>query len=314
LTVWAVGDTPTLLKSTSHPTPFLGFLGTDDTLVSYSDSPSSPTVKRDSETLWTLNNSSYRFLSTNPNGAVAALSGGDPRWPVLILERDGDSMRQTHTVKTGCEDHLVRLNQTGDQLAIFRDYVERFTLAGEPLPALERGRIVQFNDIAWLPPFGSMIGLVTMHGLRFSKGSEEHLVLWDAASGKQQHSVQNPTRMNFLAVMPDGRQFAEVGTDAMVRLRDADTLAVVHEFRAHDGPITTLACHPTRRILATGSQDLCVRLWNADTGQLLEELRGPIQPPTQLIFSPSGRQIACSVANDVCRLWEPKALNPPEAN
>ncbi|MDZ4405320.1 hypothetical protein [Prosthecobacter sp.] len=309
LKVWDVRDTPTLLKYPSHPTPFLGFLGTDDTLVSYANPQSAPIVNRGTKTLWTLKNSGYRFLSTSPSGAVAAIHTGDSRQPVLILEREGDSVRQTRAITTQCQDHLVRLNPTGNELAIFRDKVERFTLAGEPLPALEQGRIVQFNDIAWLPATGRMIGLVTMHGLRFSKDSEEHIVLWDAASGKQQRSIPHPTRMNFLAVMPDGRQFAEAGADAMVRLRDADTLAVVHEFRAHDGPITALACHPTRRILATGSQDLCVRLWDADNGQLLEELRGPIQPPTQLIFSPSGRQLACSVANDECRLWKPTTLN-----
>ena len=267
-----------------------------------------PSIKRGTQTLWTNRNSEYRFLNVSQNDTVAAIGSGAARWPVLIFERDGEGVGNPHEIVTTLNDYQVRLSPTGDEVALFRDQVERYTRGGEPLPALEKGRIAQFNDIAWRPDAGRVLGLVSMNGPRFSKTSEEHLVLWDAGSGKIIRSVANPTLMNFMAVTPDGRHVAEAGADAMVRLRDAETLDVVREFRAHDSRITALACHPTQRFLATGSLDLTVRLWNLDTGELLEELRGPIQPPTKLIFSPGGGLLACAAANDESRLWQPTSL------
>ena len=102
---------------------------------------------------------------------------------------------------------------------------------------------------------------------------------------------------------------AGYGADRKVRIRDAATLAVQQEFRAHDGPITALAWHPTKPILATTSTDLSIRLWNLETGRRLEELRGPLGTPHALSFSPSGQRLGCSAGDGITRIWEPKSLN-----
>jgi len=116
-----------------------------------------------------------------------------------------------------------------------------------------------------------------------------------------------------IAVAPDGQHFAEAGVDMMVRIRDAATIAVQQEFRAHNGTITALAWHPTKSILATASADLSIRLWNLDTGRRLEELRGPTAAPHTLVFSPSGRRLGCSARDGITRIWEPKSLDAQPA-
>ncbi|MEQ1750599.1 MAG: WD40 repeat domain-containing serine/threonine-protein kinase [Prosthecobacter sp.] len=309
LRVWDVLDTPSLMKCPPHPSPFVGFLGSDDVIAAYPNPLQLSTVKRGSETLWSDNKYGYHRLSANRSGTILALTPNLSGSHIPILERDGDQVRQTHTLNTRLVDFRIALNPAGTEIALFRDQLERLTLAGDPLAPLDYNKGTQFNDIAWLPDAGRMLGLVTLNGSRLTKTAEEHISLWDATSGKMLRHVRHPTLMNFLAVTPDGHDFAEAGFDTMVRLRDAETLAVTREFRAHDSQITAMACHPTRRILATGSFDLTVRLWDLDTGELLEELRGPITPPSQLIFSPSGKLLACAVPNGESRIWAPKSLN-----
>jgi WD40 repeat protein len=110
--------------------------------------------------------------------------------------------------------------------------------------------------------------------------------------------------MNRLAVEPGGTRFAEVGEDKMVRIRDVNTLEVIKEFRAHDGPIQAVAWRPGTHTIATGSTDRSVRLWNADTGQFVEELYIGLREITALYFSPSGKRLACSIPGEKTLIWE----------
>ena len=117
-------------------------------------------------------------------------------------------------------------------------------------------------------------------------------------------AVTNHSAMDVLAVAPDGGRFAEAGGDKMVRIRDAATLRVAQEFRAHNERISAIAWHPTRPILATASEDLSVKLWEVESGKQLRELRGPTIPPVRLDFSPSGKRLICATINDAVRVWE----------
>ena len=93
----------------------------------------------------------------------------------------------------------------------------------------------------------------------------------------------------------------------MVRIRDAKSLEVIQEFRAHNESITSIAWHPSRPILATTSEDLSIRLWDLETGKRMDELYGPVETPIRLNFSPSGTRLASS-GGDNTRIWEPESL------
>ena len=93
-------------------------------------------------------------------------------------------------------------------------------------------------------------------------------------------------------------------SDKRIRIHDAKTLAVLHEFGAHDAAITALAYHPTQPVLATGSADLTIRLWNLDNDSLIEELRPGPQEPQSLNFSPTGKRLASIAARGALRVWE----------
>ena len=126
-------------------------------------------------------------------------------------------------------------------------------------------------------------------------------------------SVIHSSAMDAIAVAPDGLRFAEAGTDKRVRIRDAKSLAVLREFRAHDGPITALAWHPKMPILATGSADLNIRLWNVDTGERIRNIRGPLAAPHTLVFAPGGQRLGCASLDAVTRIWDLPSLREETA-
>ncbi|MBK8035810.1 MAG: protein kinase [Verrucomicrobiaceae bacterium] len=315
--VWDTLPTPPVHAYPPTAGPGIGFIGSDDALFTNAIQGKGACVQllspQGPRLLWTNQHNNHNHLSVSRDGMTAAVSCAAPRWPVLILQRRGDEMLQTSAVKTQQPSYRIRLSPMGDELAIFGGKLERFTITGSALPALQHDKLAQSHDLAWLPKAGRMIGLVTVNAARLSTRAQEHICLWDTASGKLIQEVRHATPMDFIAVTPDERRFAEAGTDKMVRLRDANTLAVVREFRAHNGPLTAMTCHPLHPILATASTDLTVRLWNLETGALLEELRGPITPPTQLMFSPSGHRLACAARDDESRIWAPKTLQTKEA-
>ncbi len=246
--------------------------------------------------------------SVSADGRFAVVS--DSPASILLLRRDGEQISPVSSIPSARMGRFLRLSPTGDRVVagsggsldlLATDTGEKVC---EPEPACR-----DLHDLAWL---GSdrLVGLGTVNGLRLERATEERVLLWDSATGKILKTAANRTAMDVLAVAPDGSRFAEAGLDKRVRVRDGKTLAVQRDFRAHDGPITAMAWHPTRPILATASStDLNIRLWDLETRDLVEELRGPTKPPRQLAFSPSGRLLGCASDDEALRLWEVPLLS-----
>ena len=222
---------------------------------------------------------------------------------MMVLRNPGPTPTVVRSGKLRIRSDSISLSPNGDRAVAIDAHggyrLEFFnTDTGDEPVTLERAESKRYGGAGWLDGGKRIVGLTTVIAERGNPGSEERIVAWDAATGKIVKSVPHRTALDVLAVAPDGKRFAEAGVDKMVRIRDAATLAVLREFRAHDGPITAIAWHPSKPILATGSTDLTVRLWNVETGRTLEELRGPTSPPTNLTFSPSGQRLACQADRD----------------
>lgn len=213
--------------------------------------------------------------------------------PVTIFRKDADGFTLLHTVRTKGSLARLRVSPDGTRLitAAPGALVEIFdTATGQRVCECD-GKVVK--DAQALDWIGS--DRIVAIGTRNSRGSasaEEHVFVWDAATGKVLGDVRNSAVADVLAVAPDGRTFAEAGENKRVRIRDAETLEVLREFRAHDGAITALAYHPTQPVLATGSTDLTVRLWSLEDLRLIEEARPSTTDPTKLSFSPRGTRLA----------------------
>jgi WD40 repeat protein len=294
----------------------VAFWGADDLLLAaiggttglYKLQPGSPVG------LWTAPQKGQRRPSVSADGGVVAISApGNTDLPYVILRKTGTNVEQIASFKPVGGAGLIRLSPSGERLfAIqpFRHAVDLYdTATGTQPVTLEWKDMATCNDADWVDGGRGIVGLVTMNSVRGNRGSEEWLVRWDAATGKVVQRVMNPTPMDVLAVTSDGKRLAEGGTDRRIRIRDAGTLLVEKEFRAHDGPITALAWHPSKAVLASSSSDLSVRLWDVEAGRRLEELRGPLAFLNSLAFSPSGRRLACTGNDSITRVWEPHSLN-----
>jgi len=316
---WSLTGTPERWTMTGGSYTWVAFWGSDDLILA----PAAPGVSGlrklqggSPTTLWKPASGIYRYSAVSADGRFAAMANVNTAPPILLLRNPGPAVEQVATFQPRQTVDFMRLSPTGDRLVVIesgRRERELFdTATGQQPVALERKEVKRFWDLGWLDG-QRLLGLVTAKADRGEPGSEEWIVVWDATTGKILQTVTNRTALGVLALAPDGRRFAEAGADRKVRIRDAATLAVQQEFRAHDGPITALAWHPTKPILATTSADLAIRVWNLDTGRRLEELRGPLAVPNSLVFSPSGQRLACAAADGVTRIWEPQSLNDKPA-
>ena len=314
--VWSVAGTPArwLLPKSGRVTS-IAFWGGEEKV--FAPLPSLEVALQRLETnalsmLWKPKEGGFHLLNVSADGRTAAVGAAGSPSSVAWMRNPGATTEVVRSVVlTNAPDYL-RLSPTGDRLAVVglqQGAVEVIDLGtGVQRVALERAGIVKFNDLGWVGGGRQLVALVTMNAERGAPGSEERIVLWEVETGRILRTAMQRTAMEVLGVAPNGGRFAEAGADKIVRIRDAETLVVQREFRAHDGPITAVVWHPSKPVIATASADLSVRIWDVEGGRQLEELRGPLGPPAQVVFSPSGRRIACTTARDVGRIWEPESL------
>jgi serine/threonine protein kinase/WD40 repeat protein len=252
--------------------------------------------------------------SVSADGRFAAVSIGSKEDVRYLVLRKAGSLVEDVAVVNGLKGGLRQwLGPTGDRLLILGTIdgriarVDADASSGDQPVELERTGKQRLRDVRWINE-QRVVGLVTANGRRGHDSSEECVRLWNADTGKLLHTTTNSTAMDVLAIAPTGSRFAEAGVDKRVRIRDSETLNVLQDFRAHDGPITALAWHPTKPILATASTDRSIRLWDLETGRRLEEIRDPLAALQVLAFSPSGRRLAGGETGRRNHIWEPKSL------
>jgi serine/threonine protein kinase len=264
--------------------------------------------------LWTpAEKKDWSSVKVSADGRFAVVGESPDKNTACLLRLNGRKVEMVRTFQVAPFLGPMALSPTGDRVWTWNCVLDSAT-GSRLLPLDRRSDKQEMHEglARWLNAT-QVVEAVTAKNGRGLRGTEEQLILWDAATGRQLKTVVNRNPVLALAVAFDGCLIAEAGADKMVRLRDPATLEVQEEFRAHDGPITAIAFHPHRPILATASDDLTVRLWNLDTGRLLEELRGLIAPPWDLSFSPSGRRLACLSSDQTTWIWEIEASEPSTA-
>jgi len=235
---------------------------------------------------------------------TVAFASGSPS-SLFVLRKAGADLTVAYHIPTPSTASRLRLTPDGGRLASVDNYNSILTfdtITGQPLSTCDPAEVANIRDLGWLDR-DRLVG-IGIKGSRGKSGTEERVVLWDANSGRVLRTARHATAMDRLAIAPGGRYFAEGGEDKRVRFRDASTLEVTREFRAHDGPITALAFHPTKPILATASEDLSVRLWNLDDLSLLEELHRSDVASEALNFSPSGDRLASTDSAGQVSIWD----------
>jgi WD40 repeat protein len=156
-------------------------------------------------------------------------------------------------------------------------------------------------------------GAAVLTALNF-RGATTHseLTLWDAATGKERWTKDNPGESTeHLAFSPTGEFIARAGMSG-IQLWDAATGTILTRFdKTDDVDATCLLFSPDGRTLAAGARskkkpraDETVRMWEIASAKLRGEWVGQRGAVAALAFSRDGRTLASSARDTTIVLWD----------
>ena len=154
------------------------------------------------------------------------------------------------------------------------------------------------GGVLWASPDGSLIA--------YQSGGKVYI--FDTKSGTSRASpttimsTANPEEP--MCFSPDGRCVAVCKSSGEVALLDANSLAIVSTFKAHDNLVRAMAFSPDSRLLATASQDIRITDVTTHPPSLVCTPSGHIGMVQVLRFSPDGSILASCGFDRTLRLWE----------
>lgn len=103
---------------------------------------------------------------------------------------------------------------------------------------------------------------------------------------------------------PDGSTVAERGRygDAVVKLYDAKSNALVRRLEGRPGIIYAIAYSPDGNTIVSGSGDRTIKFWDAHSGRLLKTLSGHTLNITSVAFSRDGTRLASAGEDDTIKI------------
>jgi WD40 repeat protein/tRNA A-37 threonylcarbamoyl transferase component Bud32/tetratricopeptide (TPR) repeat protein len=174
--------------------------------------------------------------------------------------------------------------------------------------------------VAWLDtPASSAIGTKAADdaqpcGLAFDARGQSMAVGWSNGRITVQDPESAATRrviataatgpFNPVALSPDGRWVAGLGTDREVRLYRAGGSDESALLGKHAGAIRSFAFSPDGRTLASASSDNTVKLWDLERREEYATLRGHTARVNAVAFHPGGDIVASACDDETVRLWD----------
>jgi sugar lactone lactonase YvrE len=132
-------------------------------------------------------------------------------------------------------------------------------------------------------------------------------VLWDAATGRQRHVLQNQGSLIWGVACGQGGRLFTSSWDGTVRMWDAGSGREVRRYpgQGRIADVNGVAVSPDGKQLLTGSDDSLVRLWHVESGREVRQMRGHGGFVYGVAFAPDGRHaLSGGSADGTMILWD----------
>ncbi len=141
-------------------------------------------------------------------------------------------------------------------------------------------------------------------GSRIATGSRDGSAkIWDAATGRELHTMTTRSGIAWVAFSPDGSQIATAGADGATRMWSTETGKDLFVLRGHDALVLNAVFSLDGTLLATGSEDETVRIWDLAAGKELFILSHP-GSVYGVAFSPDGKRLATASSAAIIKVWD----------
>ncbi|MDB5262530.1 MAG: repeat protein [Adhaeribacter sp.] len=157
-----------------------------------------------------------------------------------------------------------------------------------------------FFDIAYAPGL-QKIYVGAADGSLFMLDSREFNVL--------QMRQYAPKSVRCIAYNAARNELAVGYSDHFIRILEADTLALKHEFRAHQNSVFTVAYSPDGEYLLSGSRDAHLKVWLPQDGyQEHTSIIAHLFTINNLVFSPDGQYFATGSMDKSIKIWDARTF------
>jgi WD40 repeat protein len=145
------------------------------------------------------------------------------------------------------------------------------------------------DDVAWSPD-----------SRRFAVAAGKSTTIFAARSGRRvSRAADHADELNTVAFSPSGRLVVTAGTDAVAKVSDVETGALIAELHGHKDWVLAAAFLPSGRDIVTVSADGTARRWRLPTGRIL---RGHHDWVLDAEFTDDGHVLTAG-ENGGVRLW-----------
>lgn len=220
-----------------------------------------------------------------------------------VLTRSADGTARLWTARDGKELQVFKLDDSGGVVA--------FSADGKTIVALDRERnSASYFDAATGKPSTAPLAIrserASADGKTYVTMRDKDILVVDLRTKEIARRITaDKWAVNSLALSPDGKTIASVGTEKTPKLWDLASGALLMTFGEHAFfQVKAVAFSRDGKLLASGGQDNMVLIWDVATGQLLRTLRGHTFYVNAIEFSPDGKHLVGGDGGKAMKRWD----------